>query len=568
MTVRLHPDLGTMKRLAAVAQGREAADTVISGGALVNVFTEEIQDGWGVAIAEGRVALVGPDAEVLARAGQRTWRIELDGDLVAPGLIEGHTHVTRTTLSEMIRAQVAAGVTTTVVESMELGYVAGPAGVRELLAEAAGVPGRVLLTVSGLIAIDADQEDRLAPIAEWAALLDDPRVAGMGEIYWADLLRGHARTEALVEAALARGLPIEGHGAGARLPALAALAALGVSGDHEGINAEDVRLRLRLGLWGLVRHGATRQDLHAIAALWQVDPPALGRAALVTDGVEPEVLARGESLNWVVEQAVELGLPLPRAVALASHHVAERFGLGRWLGGLAPGTLADVCVVPRAGGFRPRLVLIGGEEPKPGGRHQFPSWLTDTVHVPPVAPEVLAHPGRGRWRAMRFDAPLVTRETETDGEGALPVVAIDRLGAERAFRGLALGLGIEGGAVALSSAWESPSVILAGDRPADMASALERLGALGGGAVVVRGGRVLAEWRAEVGGLYTTAPLADVVTAVTGVNGALRDLGCRMPNPLLSLETLTTAAIPFLRISAAGYVRLKDGARLGIEVVD
>jgi hypothetical protein len=38
-----------------------------------------------------------------------------------------------------------------------------------------------------------------------------------------------------------------------------------------------------------------------------------------------------------------------------------------------------------------------------------------------------------------------------------------------------------------------------------------------------------------------------------------------MANPLLSLEVLTTGAIPHLRIWAGGYRRLKDGALLGIE---
>ncbi|HEX6547313.1 MAG TPA: adenine deaminase C-terminal domain-containing protein, partial [Candidatus Dormibacteraeota bacterium] len=165
-----------------------------------------------------------------------------------------------------------------------------------------------------------------------------------------------------------------------------------------------------------------------------------------------------------------------------------------------------------------------------------------------------------------FDAPLVTREAETDGETALPVVAIDRLGGDRAFRGLALGLGLSGGAVALTTGWESPSMLVAGDQPADMVVALERLKELHGGAVVASGGAVLAEWRAELGGLYSLAPLGQVVSEVATVNGALRDLGCPMPNPLLSLETLTTAAIPFLRLSADGYVRLTDGARLGLEV--
>jgi adenine deaminase len=121
-----------------------------------------------------------------------------------------------------------------------------------------------------------------------------------------------------------------------------------------------------------------------------------------------------------------------------------------------------------------------------------------------------------------------------------------------------------GGGVAITSAWESPGMVVAGDRPDDMAAAARRCRDLRGGAVVVAGGRVLAEWRAPLAGLYSTSPCSRVVEEVSAVNRALADLGSPWPNPVLTLETLTTAAIPFLRIWAGGYHRLRDGARLGL----
>jgi len=142
MTVRLHPSPETRRRLAGVARGEVEADLVLTGGALVNVFTEEVQEGWGLALADGRVAFAGPDADVAARSGPATERVELDGDLVAPGLVEGHTHLTRLRLSDTMDLQLGAGVTTTVVESMELGAVAGPRGVWALLAQAERMAGR------------------------------------------------------------------------------------------------------------------------------------------------------------------------------------------------------------------------------------------------------------------------------------------------------------------------------------------------------------------------------------------------------------------------------------------
>jgi len=343
------------------------------------------------------------------------------------------------------------------------------------------------------------------------------------------------------------------------------MAGFGIGADHEAIGPEDVLARLRVGLRAELRHGATRQDVPAISAVWRGRRMDGSRLSLVTDGLEPDVLARGDSLNWVVEQAVELGLPLARAVRFASHGVAERLGLGRWLGALGPGMLADLVVLPRAAGFRPRLVLVGGRQPASFAPPAYPASILDTVRLNGLRPELLAHPGPGRWRAMRQVAPVVTREVESDGSRALVCAVVDRLGGSRGFRGLLEDFGMAGGGVAVSSAWESPGLVIAGDRPDDMAAAARRVQDLHGGVAVVREGRVLAEWPAPLAGLVSTGPAGGVVEQIGAVNRALAQLGAPWPNPVLALETLTTAAIPFLRIWAGGYYRLRDGAHVGLD---
>jgi len=558
------PGRQTLQRLRAVASGRAEADLILTGGSLVNVFTEEVQEGWGLAVADGRVAFVGPDREVAERAGEATERIDVAGDLIAPGLVEGHTHLTRVSPSEMMDRQVASGVTTTIVESQELSFIVGSPGARVFIDESGRLAGRVLYTVSSLMSIDPAQDEQIRA-EDWIPLLDHPRVAGVGEIYWADLVRGHPRTEALVDAALSRGMAVEGHGAGARLATIEALAASGVGSDHEGITAEDVLTRLRAGLVTFARHGATRQDLPAIAALFRDHDLDLSRMGLVCDGVEPDALERGDTLNSVVEQAVELGLPLARAVRMASRTVAEHFGLGRWLGGLGPAMHADLVVLPKDGGFRPRLVLVDGRPPTPSPPSSYPSWLLDTVHLPGLEPELLTRPPVGRWRALEFRGPLATQEVESDGQSDLVCTVVDRTGGKRGFRGLLRGLGLERGAVAISSGWECTGVLVVGDRPDDMAIAAGRLEGLRGGVVVASQRGVLAEFPAPVAGLYSTEPMGTGVSQVAAVNRSMEDLASVMPNPILSLEVLTTAAIPFLRIWAGGYRRLRDGALLGLE---
>ncbi len=68
--------------LAAVAQGRAPADTVITGARLVNVCTAEVQDGIDVAIAEGRIAYVGQSAAHCI--GESTRVIDAAGQVIAP----------------------------------------------------------------------------------------------------------------------------------------------------------------------------------------------------------------------------------------------------------------------------------------------------------------------------------------------------------------------------------------------------------------------------------------------------------------------------------------------------
>ena len=564
MTVQFAPDLPTLRRLAEVARRAMPADLVVHGGALVNVFTEELLPGWGVVVAAGRVAYIGPDAEDFEAAE----RIDVEGGLISPGLVEGHTHLMRMSLFETIPLQLAAGVTTTILESMEVAYITGAAGVRELLAEAAGMPGQVLFTVPTVTGFDELHDAFLGASRDWEELLDLPGVIGVGEVNWMELARGNARVDSLIAGALRRGLTVEGHGAGARPAALNAFAAYGITADHEGIDPVDELNRMRLGMWAMGRHGATRQDLPAIAGLWQDgERAALGRFALVTDGVEPQELQAGRSLNRLVDLAVGAGMERVRAIGLASLAVAERFGIQRWIGALGPGMLADIAILDADWpGFRATRVLTGGKVPADPKRHLYPAAMTTTVSVPEVDGELLRHPGPGRWRAMNLTAPLVTREVETDGSDVVVATVLDRMGRARGFRGLLKGLGLRGGACAVTAAWDGPYLIVVGDSETDMRIAVQRLIELQGGAAVVSGGVVKAQWQAELAGVLSLGPLAETVQGTSAVNRALADLGCVHPNSLLSIEALTTGVIPFLRLSAGGYVRFKDGARLGVDL--
>jgi adenine deaminase len=532
------------------------ADLLLKGGDVVDVEQRTIRKNCPIAIKDGRVASVGEETEA-----EET--IDLGGSLLTPGLIEPHFHISRIAISETARLQVAAGVTTTILETSEAAFPLGPRFVEEAVRQVRNLPGRIFITVPPMIGIDDTHERNLAPVEDWLRLLDDDRAVGVGEIYWADLLRGHERTNRLIAAAKQRSKAVEGHGAGARPHHLEAMHELGVGADHEATDAEQAAIRLRLGFWTYARDGLTRSDLEQIAPIWRDGADGLERMAFCTDGVGVGQLCEGRSLNATVAKAVAHGLPLPQAVRMATLVPARRFNL-EGLGAIKPGAHADL--VAWSDGFKPELVLVAGKRPQPRNE-RFPDWALDSVRVAPVPEEVFRHPGRGRWRAMRINAeqPMVTREVESDGSEALSAVAIDRLRQPRAFTGLIEGFGLRTASVATTAGSDSVSVVVIGNRPADMRRALDEVVARQGGVAVVRDGEVLARWSAPVAGGFSEASCNEVARDVAACDKAMQDDGCPLPYPVLTLEFLTSPAIPFLRISPDGYARLRDGARLGLD---
>ena len=133
------------RTLSDVAMGRRPADTVIRGARLVNVCTHEILDHTDVAIACGRIALVGDAAHCI---GPETEVIEAGGQLLAPGFLDGHIHIESSMLTpvEYARAVLPHGTTGIYYDPHEICNVLGLKGVDLMAADAAKTPLKAMLT--------------------------------------------------------------------------------------------------------------------------------------------------------------------------------------------------------------------------------------------------------------------------------------------------------------------------------------------------------------------------------------------------------------------------------------
>ena len=97
-----------------------------------------------------------------------------------------------------------------------------------------------------------------------------------------------------------------------------------------------------------------------------------------------------------------------------------------------------------------------------------------------------------------------------------------------------------------------------------MACAVNRIHTLQGGAVVCDNQKILAELPLPIFGITSDLPMDVLAKRLENFKKAVFNLGVSFQNPLLTLITLTGAAIPYLRICEEGLVNLKNGKTLGL----
>jgi adenine deaminase len=577
-----------MQALMRVALGEEPADLAIVNADLVNVYTGEIQKNMGIAVKGPWIARVA--AEVGDTVAPATRVIDASGQTLVPGLIDGHTHLAWIyTAAAFIPFAAAAGVTAVVSETLEPFPVAGVDGVLDFLDSFQGQPIRLLATAPAMVSISSAAKG-VSP-EHIARLMARPDILGLGESYWQAVLQEPATYLPAFDQALGFGKVLEGHTAGASEKKLAAYVAAGVTSCHEPIDAEQVLARLRLGLHVMVREGSIRRDLEAIARI-RPSGVDLRRIVLASDGASPQDLMQGKYMDFVLRKAIACGFSPVEAVQMATLNAAEHFRLDGILGGIAPGRLADMVLLPDLAQFQPETVICNGEIVFESGRlvktprqHAFSSRSMTTIRLPRrlAASDfcIQAPPGSAsvRVRVIEMVTDLVTAERHLDlplagGElkadpssGLCKIAAVDRCHRPgKLFTGLIQGFGLTRGAVACSAAWDTSDIVVVGASDADMAGAVNRIADLQGGAVLWEDGRVLAEIATPIFGIASGDPVAALAARLEEFKRAIGGRGVAFPDPLLSLITLTGAAIPYLRICEEGLVNLKNGRTIGLFV--
>src|SRR5438132_2931246 len=548
-----------LARRLAVARGSEPADLVVRGGRVLSVFTREWVEA-DVAIADGWVAGLG-DYE-----GHEV--LDASGRYVVPGFIDAHMHLESTKLlpDEFARLVLPLGTTAVVLDPHELANVLGTDGVHWLLDACDGLPlDYYFMASSSIPASDFESPRRPLLSGDLESLLRRRRVIGLAEMMNFPGVINADESE-LEKLRLATRVHVDGHAPGVRGKSLNAYAAAGIRSDHEALTVEEGRERLRDGMWLLIREASMARNLHALLPL--VQEFGTNRIAFCTDDRDPEDIAENGHINGMVREAVADGITPEDAVVLATINPATWHRLWH-LGAIAPGYQADLLLLPDLKSFEPELTLKAGRPVKEIPEPDVPEWVKHSVRNRAVSSADFAIPWEGgKARAIGLvPDQIVTTSVEVEptavdgfavsdsGNDLAKIAVIERhLGTGRIGYGFVHGSGLQRGALASTVAHDAHNIVVVGMNDGDMTRAVERLGELGGGIVVVDGSEVRAELPLPVAGLLADAPLAEVIEKSLGCNDAARELGWSGATPFLTLSFLGLSVIPSLQVTDRGLV--------------
>ena len=318
---------------------------------MVNVFTGEIEPG-NVAICDEKIAGVGDYR-------QAKQVLDLSGNYLAPGLINGHIHPESSMLdiTQYARAVVPRGTLAIVTDLHEIANVSGLEGIRYVLNCARRLPLELFLMAPSCVpATHLETSGASLGPEDIRRVLRWRGVIGLGEVMnFPGVLGGDASVLSKID--LAKGKIVDGHAPGVTGKDLSAYIAAGINSDHESVSLDEAKEKLRQGMWVMIREGSSEKNLDALLPL--VTDKTYKRCLLVVDDRSCADLLRDGDIDAVVRKAIRLGLDPVRAIQMATINTAEYFKLDR-LGAIAPGYLANLMVLGELSSLQVEMVFYQG----------------------------------------------------------------------------------------------------------------------------------------------------------------------------------------------------------------
>ena len=568
-------ELEVYRKYSQMARGLEKAELVFKNGRVFSSGTGEFIEG-DVAVADGIVIGVG--------TYEGETEIDLDGKVICPGFIDSHLHLESTlvTPGELVRQAAQCGTTTFIVDPHESANVSGTDGIDYILDQTEDAPANVYVMMPSCVpATHVDDNGCTLTAGKMKGYLDHPRILGLGEVMDAPsvIIGSIAMHEKL---RLFQDRVKDGHAPFLAPGDLAAYVLGGIDTDHECVDYEYAMAEARNGMQVLIREGSAARNLDAIVKGIVEHHTDTSSFCFCTDDKHIEEIRKEGHINYNVKRAVQLGLPVEKALQMATIQPARCYGLYQ-LGMIAPGRQADFVILDNVTDLNvvdvyhcgKRVIRDEKVEVKP-----CPPHLKNTVHVSGFSEErlKLKHPGGKAHVIQMLEKQIVTSDVVEevpwkvldgekyfvpDGEYQKIAVIERHKNTGKMGVGIVKGYGIRGGAIASSVSHDSHNIIVVGDNDRDMALAVKEMMRTQGGYTLVRDGEIYGTLPLPVMGLMSDAGYESVNEALAKMIPKAYEMGVKDGfDPFITLSFMALPVIPEIRITPRGIYLVKEDRML------
>lgn len=548
------------------ALGEKEVDLLIKNGRVINVFTGKIEKK-DVAIYNG----------IIVGFGNYRARdiIDVKGEFLCPGLVDGHVHIESSmlTVRQFAQAVLPHGTTTIVIDPHEIANVMGMEGIKFMAESSKQIPLNVFIMLPSCVpATNLETSGAKLNSKDLKRLIKEDWVAGLAEMMnFPGVL--NRDPEVLRKIIMAKDKRIDGHAPGLSGKSLYGYLTAGIKSDHECTNPKEALEKLENGMWIMIREGSTAKNLKALLPI--VNQKNSRRFFFVTDDRHPKELVEDGHIDSLIKMSISSGLDPILAIQMATINPSQYFGMNN-LGAIAPGYRADIVSLENLRRFKIKkvfkdgiLVFKNGKVLISNNKELEPTIRIKSIRIKPLNEESFTIKSDKALAKVIKIIPnqIVTKKVIKsillkDGiaypnlnEDILKIAVVERHRATGNIGiGFVQGFGLKKGAIGSSVSHDSHNIITVGTNDKDMLKAVEIICEMGGGLVAISDQKVLSYLALPIAGLMTDVSLFEVYRKLNSLEKVVKSMGCKLSDPFMALSFLSLPVIPELKITDKGLV--------------
>lgn len=499
-------------------------------------------------------------------------RLEKDDSIketifILPGLIDSHVHIESSMLSPLqySREAIKHGVVAAITDPHEIANVCGLKGIQFMIESAEKTPMKIFTGIPSCVpATEFECTGATIGINEIEQLFNSGKCSHLSEMMnFPGVIYEDPFVLEKLQLAKILGMKIDGHAPMLVGEELKKYVFAGISTDHECTNIDEALEKISLGMKIMLRESSASRDFDKLDSLIELQP---NHILFCTDDCHPDDL-QTYYIDNLVRRSLKKGYSFKNIVSASTKNAIDHYELN--VGFLKPGDCADFIVVDNLKNFTVLKTFIDGVEVYDGVQVNIPTQpeipiinffsnevtLKDiqikaksgsVLHIIEVIKDSLLTkhvciPVSSSTEFIKIDVP-------TD---ILKIAVVNRYKKAKPAVGFIKGFGLKSGAIGGSVAHDSHNIIVIGADDESIINAINLIQKNNGG-LVVNNGEFENILPLPIAGLMSDRPCDVVASDYKKMNALVKEMGCLLNAPFMTLAFMALLVIPELKLSDRG----------------